>query len=90
MGTHAHTTIEGGTMAPNALLVLQCRYCLRVQDGQGWTRFLTFLRSYNLSASDVVLAETYCEPCAAASRQLLTYGPTGHQGSRVSQRDRGT
>ncbi len=78
MGTHAHTVLEDDATASSSRIVLQCRYCLRVQDGQGWQQFLAFLRQYNLSASEVFLAETYCEPCAAASRQLVTYGPIAY------------
>lgn len=86
MDTPTLPVFEDEVEAPN--IILQCRYCLRVQDGQAWTQFMTLLRYYNLSASDVFLAETYCEPCAAASHQLLTYGPLGPSHTRQDQRDR--
>jgi hypothetical protein len=80
MGTQAQTALEDDATVSPSRIVLQCRYCLRVHDGRGWMQFSAFLRDYNLSASEVFLAETYCEPCAAASRQVVTYGPAAFQG----------
>ena len=82
MSTQTYPECTSVATASPPQTVLQCRYCLRVQDGLGWQEFLTFLRYYHLSASDVFLAETYCEPCGEASRQVVTYGPITHYSTR--------
>lgn len=80
MGTQAQTALTDDAMVPPSRIVLQCRYCLRVHDGRVWMPFSAFLHDYNITASEVFLAETYCEPCAEASRQVVTYGPAAFQG----------
>ncbi len=71
---------------PAALhLVRQCRYCLRVADGERWVTLMTLLHDYKLAARDIYLVESYCGPCAHASECVLHYGPLGSGDARIRE-----